>query len=70
MVDDVGEAALGASFLARVAADAPEDAAGAATAIPAADNMAPTGRLGLVWNIREERINWVAELSRIMHRRD
>jgi DNA helicase TIP49 (TBP-interacting protein) len=30
--------------------------------------LAPGGRLGLVWNIRDERVGWVAELGRIMHR--
>lgn len=28
--------------------------------------LAPGGRLGLVWNIRDEREDWVAELSRIL----
>lgn len=30
--------------------------------------LAPGGRLGLVWNIRDERVGWVAELGRIMRR--
>lgn len=30
--------------------------------------LAPTGRLGLIWNIRDEQVSWVAELGRIMHR--
>jgi SAM-dependent methyltransferase len=30
--------------------------------------LAPGGQLGLVWNIRDERVGWVAELGRIMHR--
>ncbi len=30
--------------------------------------LAPAGRLGLVWNVRDERVGWVAELGRIMHR--
>ena len=29
--------------------------------------LAPGGRLGLVWNIRDERADWVAELTRIIH---
>ena len=29
--------------------------------------LAPGGRLGLVWNIRDERVDWVAELTRIIH---
>jgi SAM-dependent methyltransferase len=29
--------------------------------------LRPGGRLGLVWNIRDERVDWVAELTRIMH---
>ena len=29
--------------------------------------LAPGGRLGLVWNIRDEREGWVAELGRILH---
>jgi SAM-dependent methyltransferase len=31
--------------------------------------LAPGGRLGLVWNIRDEREEWVAQLGRTMHRR-
>jgi SAM-dependent methyltransferase len=30
--------------------------------------LAPCGQLGLLWNIRDERVGWVAELGRIMHR--
>jgi SAM-dependent methyltransferase len=30
--------------------------------------LAPGGRLGLVWNVRDESHDWVAELGRIMHR--
>ncbi|QIS15300.1 class I SAM-dependent methyltransferase [Nocardia arthritidis] len=30
--------------------------------------LRPGGQLGLVWNIRDERHDWVAELGRIMHR--
>ena len=29
--------------------------------------LVPRGRLGLVWNIRDEREDWVAELGRILH---
>jgi SAM-dependent methyltransferase len=29
--------------------------------------LGPGGRLGLVWNIRDERVNWVAELTGIIH---
>jgi SAM-dependent methyltransferase len=29
--------------------------------------LVPGGRLGLVWNIRDEREEWVAELGRILH---
>ncbi|WP_407342159.1 class I SAM-dependent methyltransferase [Pengzhenrongella phosphoraccumulans] len=29
--------------------------------------LTPGGRLGLVWNIRDEREDWVAELGRLMH---
>ena len=29
--------------------------------------LAPSGRLGLIWNIRDERQDWVARLGRIMH---
>lgn len=31
--------------------------------------LRPGGRLGLVWNIRDEREDWVARLGRIMHQR-
>jgi SAM-dependent methyltransferase len=30
--------------------------------------LTPGGRLGLVWNIRDEREDWVAQLGRAMHR--
>jgi SAM-dependent methyltransferase len=30
--------------------------------------LAPGGRLGLVWNVRDEREPWVARLGRILHR--
>ncbi len=30
--------------------------------------LTPRGRLGLVWNIRDERVGWVADLGRTMHR--
>jgi len=29
--------------------------------------LAPGGRLGLVWNIRDSRVDWVARLSEIIH---
>jgi SAM-dependent methyltransferase len=29
--------------------------------------LAPGGQLGVVWNIRDERVDWVAELGRIVH---
>jgi SAM-dependent methyltransferase len=29
--------------------------------------LKPGGRLGLVWNMRDERVDWVAELTRIIH---
>jgi SAM-dependent methyltransferase len=29
--------------------------------------LSPGGRLGLVWNVRDERQDWVAELGRIIH---
>lgn len=28
--------------------------------------LAPGGQLGLIWNVRDERVGWVAELGRIM----
>lgn len=30
--------------------------------------LRPGGRLGLVWNIRNERVDWVAELGALVHR--
>lgn len=33
----------------------------------AARVLRPHGQLGLVWNVRDERVDWVAELGRIMH---
>jgi SAM-dependent methyltransferase len=32
--------------------------------------LRPRGRLGLVWNLRDERRDWVAQLGRLMHRGD
>lgn len=32
--------------------------------------LAPGGRLGLIWNIRDSRVDWVAGLSEIIHGRD
>lgn len=29
--------------------------------------LRPQGRLGLIWNMRDERVSWVAELGRIMN---
>lgn len=29
--------------------------------------LRPRGQLGLVWNVRDEQVDWVAELGRIMH---
>jgi SAM-dependent methyltransferase len=29
--------------------------------------LGPGGRLGLVWNIRDERVDWVKQLGRVMH---
>jgi hypothetical protein len=29
--------------------------------------LRPGGVLGLVWNIRDESVGWIAEMSRIMH---
>ncbi|WP_407343621.1 class I SAM-dependent methyltransferase [Pengzhenrongella phosphoraccumulans] len=38
------------------------------TAVPeVARVLRPGGRLGLVWNIRDEREDWVAQLGRLMH---
>jgi SAM-dependent methyltransferase len=31
--------------------------------------LAPAGRLGLVWNVRDEREDWVAQLGRLIHPR-
>ncbi len=33
----------------------------------AARVLRPGGQLGLVWNVRDEQVDWVAELGRIMH---
>jgi SAM-dependent methyltransferase len=42
-----------------------------ARAVPeAARVLTPGGRLGLLWNIRDERTDWVAELTRIIHTPD
>ena len=30
--------------------------------------LRPGGQLGLVWNVRDERVDWVAELGTLMHR--
>ncbi|PFG32701.1 class I SAM-dependent methyltransferase [Sanguibacter antarcticus] len=32
--------------------------------------LRPGGRLGLVWNVRDETVDWVDELARIIHRGD
>jgi SAM-dependent methyltransferase len=32
--------------------------------------LAPGGRLGLVWNVRDSRVDWVARLSEIIHGRN
>jgi SAM-dependent methyltransferase len=32
--------------------------------------LAPGGQLGLVWNMRDERVDWVSELTRIIHTPD
>jgi SAM-dependent methyltransferase len=32
--------------------------------------LTPGGQLGLVWNMRDERVDWVAELTRIIHTPD
>jgi SAM-dependent methyltransferase len=32
--------------------------------------LAPGGRLGLIWNVRDSRVDWVARLSQIIHGRD
>jgi len=42
-----------------------------ARAVPEAVRvLAPGGRLGLLWNIRDERVDWVAQLTRIIHTPD
>jgi SAM-dependent methyltransferase len=42
-----------------------------ARAVPeAARVLTPRGWLGLLWNIRDERVDWVAELTRIIHTPD
>lgn len=42
-----------------------------ARAVPeAARVLTAAGRLGLLWNVRDERADWVAELTRIMHTAD
>lgn len=39
-----------------------------ARALPeAARVLRPRGQLGLIWNVRDEEVDWVAELGRIMH---
>lgn len=43
----------------------------AATAVPeVARVLSPGGRLGLLWNVRDEREDWVAQLGRIVQRDD
>ncbi|MEU8901146.1 methyltransferase domain-containing protein [Nocardia sp. NPDC048505] len=40
------------------------------TAVPeVARVLRPGGWLGLVWNVRDERVDWVRQLDRIVHRR-
>lgn len=40
-------------------------------AVPeAARILAPAGHIGMLWNVRDERVDWVAALGRILHRGD